>query len=368
MSGTTRIAETFPPGTYLRDELEARGWTIGEFAEILGRPTQAVSEILNGRKAITATTAKEIGGALGTSPDVWLNLQNAYLLKTQGPAPSALTEVTRKAKIRARVPVAEIRRLGWIPASQSLDQMEAAVCKLLGVSSLDEEPQLSLAARRANTAEPLSASQQAWLGRVRQLGLAVRTAPFDADRAASLAALLGTRLSDPTRINDLPGWFARTGIAVVFVRALKGSKIDGVAIRANPDRVIIGLSGRGNRFDGAVFTLAHELAHVVLGHLENSEGVLLDEDLHSATETIEQEANIQANQWLFPHGISIEPPYSRRAIQRAAASMGCHPSLLVGNLQWNGKLAWSHLNGLIPRLSELLPEFSGSPSTGSTST
>ena len=52
-----RPAEAFPVGEYLSDELRERGWAIVEFAEILGRPVQAVSEILNGRKEITPTTA-----------------------------------------------------------------------------------------------------------------------------------------------------------------------------------------------------------------------------------------------------------------------------------------------------------------------
>lgn len=45
-------AEALPPGEYLRDELEERGWTVAEFADILGRPGQAVSEILNAKKSI----------------------------------------------------------------------------------------------------------------------------------------------------------------------------------------------------------------------------------------------------------------------------------------------------------------------------
>ena len=50
-------AHAFPPGEYLRDELEERGWTVTEFAEIIGRPIQAVSEILNAKKEITTATA-----------------------------------------------------------------------------------------------------------------------------------------------------------------------------------------------------------------------------------------------------------------------------------------------------------------------
>jgi len=73
-------AEAFPPGEYLRDELEERGWTVTEFASIIGLPVQAVSEILNAKKSITPDTALSLSEALGTSAELWLNLQTAYHL------------------------------------------------------------------------------------------------------------------------------------------------------------------------------------------------------------------------------------------------------------------------------------------------
>lgn len=75
-----RPAEAFPVGEYLSDELRERGWTIGEFAEILGCPLQTVAEILTGRMEITPTTAKEIAAATGTSAETWLRLQSNYRL------------------------------------------------------------------------------------------------------------------------------------------------------------------------------------------------------------------------------------------------------------------------------------------------
>lgn len=75
-------AEVFPPGEFIRDELESRGWTQGDLARILGRPLQAVNEIINGRKRITAETAKAIGLAFGSGPEIWLNLEMAYQLHT----------------------------------------------------------------------------------------------------------------------------------------------------------------------------------------------------------------------------------------------------------------------------------------------
>ncbi len=54
------------------------GWTPAEFAEILGRPARFVSEIIAGKKEIALGSATEIGAALGTSAELWLNLQDAY--------------------------------------------------------------------------------------------------------------------------------------------------------------------------------------------------------------------------------------------------------------------------------------------------
>lgn len=68
------------PGEILADELDARGWTQVDFAEVLGRPEQFVSEIISGKKEITHESADQIGAALGTSAEFWLNLQNSSLL------------------------------------------------------------------------------------------------------------------------------------------------------------------------------------------------------------------------------------------------------------------------------------------------
>lgn len=58
-------AEVFPPGEHLADELEERGWSQADFAEIIGRPVQFVSEIVNAKKELTAESAAQIAAALG---------------------------------------------------------------------------------------------------------------------------------------------------------------------------------------------------------------------------------------------------------------------------------------------------------------
>ena len=84
MTGTR--AETFPPSEYLRDELEERGWTVADLAGAMGRPVRAVAEMLDKETAITTERARALSEALGTTPDVWLNLQVAYRLHQESAA------------------------------------------------------------------------------------------------------------------------------------------------------------------------------------------------------------------------------------------------------------------------------------------
>ena len=68
----------FHPGEYLRDELVERGWTVPEFARIIGWSVSDVSRILDGERRITAATARDLADMLGTTSQVWLNLQAAW--------------------------------------------------------------------------------------------------------------------------------------------------------------------------------------------------------------------------------------------------------------------------------------------------
>lgn len=88
MSKTFRPAEAFPPGDFIREELEVRRWSQGDLARIMGRPTQVINEIVNGRKAVTAETAKQLAAAFGSSAQLWLNLESTWQLwKADEPDP-----------------------------------------------------------------------------------------------------------------------------------------------------------------------------------------------------------------------------------------------------------------------------------------
>lgn len=355
-------AEAFLPGEFIREELEERGWSEAELAQILGRPVQAVSEILNGKKEITAETAVALGEALGTSAELWLNLQAAYRLHLARAQKDGTTAVARRAYLRSLVPVRELQKRNWLPTTEDLDVLERAVCDLLGLSSLQDEPTFTAAARRSNPAARFTPEQVAWISRIRNLGTGSATAQFASASLADLAPTLVHRVHDPYDLPKLPGWLAEHGLALVIEPALKNSKIDGVVLFTGQSP-IVGLSTRGDRLDGFIFTLLHELAHLTLGHVKAGDDIHLDEDITGTDGTdIEAAANELAASWILPKQLDVPPgPLRMPAIMAVARQHGVHPCFVIGRLQREGRLGWGDLRRHIPKVRPFIHSASGRP-------
>ena len=68
------------PGEILADELAELGMSATELARVIHVPANRISQIITGKRAITADTALRLGRWFGTGPNIWLNLQQAYEL------------------------------------------------------------------------------------------------------------------------------------------------------------------------------------------------------------------------------------------------------------------------------------------------
>lgn len=77
-----RLLEPIHPGEILREEfLEPMGISINRLAREIVVPPGRISDIVNGKRGITADTALRLARFFGTSPDVWLGLQMEYDLR-----------------------------------------------------------------------------------------------------------------------------------------------------------------------------------------------------------------------------------------------------------------------------------------------
>ena len=75
------------PGEHLAEELKELGMSAAALARHLKVPTNRITEILNGRRAVTGDTALRLAHFFGTSPEFWLNLQKLYELRLRSCAP-----------------------------------------------------------------------------------------------------------------------------------------------------------------------------------------------------------------------------------------------------------------------------------------
>jgi addiction module HigA family antidote len=75
---TKREVPTVHPGRLLKRELKARALSANRLALDLGVPSGRITEVLNGRRAITADTAVRLGRYFSNSAQFWLALQSQY--------------------------------------------------------------------------------------------------------------------------------------------------------------------------------------------------------------------------------------------------------------------------------------------------
>jgi addiction module HigA family antidote len=89
------------PGEILSDELTELQTSAAALAQTLRVPTNRISQILKGQRAITADTALRLSKWMGTSQEFWLNLQNAYELRlAQHQLAEEIRHIPRRAAAR----------------------------------------------------------------------------------------------------------------------------------------------------------------------------------------------------------------------------------------------------------------------------
>jgi addiction module HigA family antidote len=89
-----------PPGEILKEEfMRPLGITITALARDLAVPANRISQIVSGKRALTADTALRLGKYFGVSPEIWLELQSDYELRIA----RSTTWKTVEAEVRSRI-------------------------------------------------------------------------------------------------------------------------------------------------------------------------------------------------------------------------------------------------------------------------
>ena len=343
--------EVSPPGATLRDLMEERDWKQRELAHRLGRPVQAVNEILAGKKEITEDTALELERVLEVPAQFWLAREAQF---REHLARRRSAEVSREhVPWLEQFPLKALQAADVLPAGRLTaafkQELVEPLLRFFGVASpagwKAHYDQMQPQFRRARPSRQTDvAAITAWLRMGELHSARLQTSEYSAARLqVALPAMRALSRQPAEQIGpQLTRLCADAGVALVFVPALPGTHVSGVARWLN-GKPLVQLSLLGKWNDGFWFSFFHEVAHV-LKH--PTRAIFLDDAAHGDTvESVEeQEANRFATDTLIPR--ALQPRLDTLGLDAAsiegfAADAGVHAGIVVGQLQHRGRLGFA---------------------------
>jgi HTH-type transcriptional regulator/antitoxin HigA len=354
---TTAVAQAFPPGEFIKEELEARGWTQGDLATIMGRQDSVVSAIINGKRSVSSQIASELASAFGTSAELWMNLQATYDLYEKN---EQEVGVTRRAKLFAMAPIKDLIRRGWISASDDLGFLERQVADLLS------EPTSAVSFHKSKAGADITPSERAWLCQARRLARGVQAARFSQSLFAKSLETLKRLLMNPEDVRHVAKVLAEGGVRFLIIESLPHTKIDGACFWLDEFSPVVVMTMRYDRLDNFWYVLGHECGHVKNG--DGLDGVdILDLNLVGEERTpFDTKTDIEKRADLFAEGFLVDqsrmedfitrlrPLFSKQRIRGFAMKMHVHPAIVLGQLQFRGEVGYYHSREMLVKVRDIV--------------
>lgn len=340
-----------PPGRFLGEILDEKHITQKDLASRLGKPHQAVNEIVQGTKEITSETAVGLEKVLGVSAQFWLNLESQYqLVRTR----LRLSKISKSEfRLAAQYPYKDMSDRGWVPPAKEPLEQVGYLCRFFGVNSLGrvsvtESAAFRVAAKFKSSPYALAA----WLRRAQLDAEKIDTVPWSVEKVKALIPELRTltRKDSGTALGILKEKLAGVGIALALVPHLPKTYANGAAFWVSPKKAVIELSDRGKFADIFWFSFFHELGHLLL---HGKKAVFIDDD--SGKDAKEKEADFFAGEKLIP-AVEFKKfrdagDLTESAIIRFARDIDIDPGVVMGCLHYEGALPYSHLSHLRKKIS-----------------
>jgi HTH-type transcriptional regulator/antitoxin HigA len=368
MGNTVKPFLNISTGDMIRRELEFLGWTQEDLAQVTNISRKTLSNIMNAKQKLQMEHARALAEALGGSAESWMHIDTRYWLNATGQSVGP-SQTERKARIRKYIPVLEMQRKGWYNEGKSADTYESTYREIWG----EEDPDITFSvyetygkcagycAGRSHVDNTYTENYSiTWYQIAKRRCKEIQLPPYSSEKLKYLSKNLLQYTAREGGVIDVIHDLNEAGVIFLVQSHLSKTSLDGASFFCNDHPVIV-YTARYDRIDNFWFTLAHEIAHLLLHFKQSIEGIFLD-DLMDKTErsTLEQEADAKAEEILRVKQIlaSVEPfrnYISEAKLVQIASEIGIEVSLLLGILQIYGYVDYRKLNKFKKQVKVLFP-------------
>lgn len=327
------------PGEFLEEVLEDAGMTQAELSKRVGRPLQAINEIIKGKKSITSATALELEDVLKIPAHIWLGLESEYqIVKARE---QELVQMKVETKLLSKFPYLDLVKIGLVKKTQKAIEKVEELKSFFSVAKLEQIGQVKAFQPAFRVSDHKTVSHEAiatWLQAGHIKAREVQTSEFNLKLLKSSLGSIkdAMNLEDVNEaIHEVKTMLAECGVALVLLPHFKGTKVHGATFWVDSnEKAVIAMSLRGSFSDVFWFGLFHEIGHILL---HNKREVFLEDGCDDPKlKAQEEEADEFAKCFLIPQkefdSFVEKRDFSKTSILEFSEVLNIKPSILVGRL------------------------------------
>ena len=281
----SRTYIAIPPGTTIKEQLCDRGMTQKEFSVRMGLSEKHISKLINGEVQLTIEMARKLEMVLGAPTQFWCNLEALY--REELAKVKEENTMEEDIAIARNMPYDKMVKNGWVvEVVKNTDKVihlrkyfELAELKFLQPTLLPR-----IACRKISNMEKDDYTLLAWAQKAKLEARKIETETIDIDKLRKRMPQLQeiVLLETNALCAELQKFLAQYGIAVIFLPPMEMGFLHGATF-IDGSKIVMGLKECGKEKDEFVFSIFHEFAHIIYGHIEKLEG-LSEEDEKCAEE------------------------------------------------------------------------------------
>lgn len=356
------------PGDSIKEELEYYNWSQSDFAEILGKSEKFISQLLNNKIPITLDLATELSEIFKQSPEFWLELDIKFRLQSKKIKPGANLKV--KSEIFQHMPISDMRNRNWIPQKTfKFEALEEAVINFWNKPDLDnifsflkeEASHLSPAHFRKSSTGKLFSPFFAltWLHKAKEICKSIPSPVYNEKMLIDIFHKINTYTIVPNGVEIFLNDITNAGVKFIVLHHLPKTYIDGASFYSNKNPVII-YSQRFDRIDNFWFTIAHEIAHILL-HFNEPKTFFIDcFDSDYSENYKEKEADNYAEKVLLTKQIMTcfkeRSRITDKHLTFVSDLLEISEAVIIGCLHHHGILSYRQFRSNLTKISDFIPK------------